>query len=59
MERPPHVWVGQRFRFGGDPELRNSPWPTCSSCGQQSTSFLGHTVPVIHRRGDRAADISD
>lgn len=42
LERPAHVWeqLGERFRLGGEPELRNSEWPSCPQC-REAMSFYG------------------
>ncbi len=42
LERPGCVWseLGERFRLGGSPELRNSHWPACPGCGERM-SFYG------------------
>ena len=41
LERPPSVWseLGERHRIGGEPALRNCPWPKCPSCGERMTFY--------------------
>jgi hypothetical protein len=38
---PPGIWdeLGQRHQLGGQPDLHNSAWPSCSACGIRMTFY--------------------